>query len=802
MALVRLSARSKIYDVVKMWESDCLQQDHSLFNTSSSVWNLENLQTVQNRFSLAQDSSADSFLTKLERQIGPAPNLVIQLMAEILFIYFLPAVPEAVRGAKKREIISKVLAWMPTKISIPPDLDNILDSGIWHPGVAFNAMRPNHLRFIVTFALAWKNSTLSKRSEFLNDPWRFKEFLLDLPIDSAFVQRDALLHLFFPESFEDIVSRDAKKRITKELARLVSEPTDDVDRALLQIRRKLSVEHSNEFTFYDPHIIKLWQPDASPWGRFIAWAERFYSWGKYSSEEREYKIDIGNRLAAVANCIGSETEDWRKLLKQAFSPPKNNLVHYMTVQRFLEWTEQNPEARSSLSNLWKGAEPIEDRIQTFLKRLPKVPLMHGPSQRVSILSVLLMGLDPTQYATYRATPYKAGYRLTGEDAPASEADHFNVYQHAMAFLDKFISEASSRGLELKDRLDAQNLLWMITQGTPTAYKDLLGEDGIAALEKYREGKVDIDPDDPAEEEIEISPFVVKSTVPDMASLANELMLEQSFLENIGQLLEKKGQLIFYGPPGTGKTFVAKRLAELYAHSKENIRIVQFHPSYSYEDFVEGYRPRKIGGQAGFDLMPGPLKRIAVAAAQAQGTKHILIIDEINRTNLAKVFGELYFLLEYRNESISLQYSEDEFSFPENLWIIGTMNTADRSIALVDNALRRRFYFVPFYPDEPPIKGLLSRWLGKFKPDMLWVADVLDEANALMGERHFAIGPSHFLRKDLSEDWVKRIWDYSIMPYLAEHFFGNEDRLSEFNLARLRERVRSRNGSNAAAVSQT
>ena len=129
---------------------------------------------------------------------------------------------------------------------------------------------------------------------------------------------------------------------------------------------------------------------------------------------------------------------------------------------------------------------------------------------------------------------------------------------------------------------------------------------------------------------------------------------------------------------------------------------------------------------------------------------MLVIDEINRGNIAKVFGELYFLLEYRDKEVQLQYSEeDRFRLPENLLIVGTMNTADRSIALIDAALRRRFYFYPFFPDRPPIEGLLRRWLEKRKPDMLWIADLVDSANSLLNEelndRHSAIGPSHFIR---------------------------------------------------------
>ena len=255
-------------------------------------------------------------------------------------------------------------------------------------------------------------------------------------------------------------------------------------------------------------------------------------------------------------------------------------------------------------------------------------------------------------------------------------------------------------------------------------------------------------------------------------------------------MHHRRQVIFYGPPGTGKTYVARKLAAHLAGDKDRVHLVQFHPSYAYEDFVEGYRPVRLeGGAAGFTLREGPLKRIARRAGKAPGETFVLIIDEINRGNLAKVFGELYFLLEYRNERISLQYSDDPFSLPENLWIIGTMNTADRSIALVDSALRRRFHFAPYSPDQPPVEGLLARWLDEHKPEMSWVADVVDRANEKL-DTHAAIGHSHFMDKDLDEEWVELIWEHSVLPYIAEQFFGEDDRLKEFALDRLRPRATS------------
>ena len=278
----------------------------------------------------------------------------------------------------------------------------------------------------------------------------------------------------------------------------------------------------------------------------------------------------------------------------------------------------------------------------------------------------------------------------------------------------------------------------------------------------------------------------------LGSLADELLLDLDFLEEIRTLLEDRRQIIFQGPPGTGKTYVAQKLAECLAGSPDRVTIVQFHPSYAYEDFVQGFRPTLDQGQAGFELNDGPLFQAAGQAEREPDAKHFLIIDEINRGNLAKVFGELYFLLEYRDKQISLQYEPKTFRLPANLYIIGTMNTADRSIALVDLALRRRFYFVSFDPHESPVDRLLGRWLAEKVPDMEWVADAVARANDLLDSRHAAIGPSYFMKEGLDEEAVERIWKHSVMPYIEEHLFGEPDRLKDFELDAL---LRNQSGEN-------
>ena len=206
--------------------------------------------------------------------------------------------------------------------------------------------------------------------------------------------------------------------------------------------------------------------------------------------------------------------------------------------------------------------------------------------------------------------------------------------------------------------------------------------------------------------------------------------------------------------------------------------------FNIEDFVQGLRPTLHNGQPGFKRRKGPLLTMAKEARKDPDAKYFLIIDEINRGNLAKVFGELYFLLEYRDQTIQLQYSDKQFKLPDNLYVIGTMNTADRSIALVDSALRRRFYFMEFHPDRPPIRGLLKRWLDRNAPKMAWIADVVDRANKKLNDRQAAIGPSYFMKGNLDDPTVSLIWEHGVLPYIEERLYGERDRLDEFKLDRL------------------
>jgi hypothetical protein len=271
---------------------------------------------------------------------------------------------------------------------------------------------------------------------------------------------------------------------------------------------------------------------------------------------------------------------------------------------------------------------------------------------------------------------------------------------------------------------------------------------------------------------------------EISTLAEQLHLTSEWVSEILGIIKKTKQVIFYGPPGTGKTFIIKALAKAIA-PEGNVQLIQFHPSFSYEDFFEGYRPKISADEKSmiFEKSPGPLRRIANRAIENPDEQFVLIIDEINRGNLAKVFGELYFLLEYRDESVELMYSNGEkFKLPENLSILGTMNTADKSIANLDSAIRRRFQFVSLVPTETPCDQILAKWLAKNNLRKT-SSTILTKLNAKLSDHNLAIGPAYFMKSRTQSDTdLDEIWRYSILPLLEDHFYGQWDtRKSEFKL---------------------
>ncbi|MBK9229698.1 MAG: AAA family ATPase [Anaerolineae bacterium] len=276
-----------------------------------------------------------------------------------------------------------------------------------------------------------------------------------------------------------------------------------------------------------------------------------------------------------------------------------------------------------------------------------------------------------------------------------------------------------------------------------------------------------------------------------ASYDLQKFLARTYLQNkqaddLYHLLLDKKQIILYGPPGTGKSHVAQELAKwitgLAQPPADRVEMVQFHPAYSYEDFIEGIRPEsKPTGNGGFtvDYPPraGVFRRFCKVAQANPDQPHVFIIDEINRGNIPRIFDKLMLLLEYRKRDVPLPYSGERFRIPPNVYLIGTMNTADRSIALVDFALRRRFHFFHFMADP----DLLDRWLVQNPlPTIPYLANLYRRlSQEAIDDPDYAVGFSYFMDKELTPTKLALIWQYSILPYLAEYHVEQRARVKNW-----------------------
>ncbi len=302
---------------------------------------------------------------------------------------------------------------------------------------------------------------------------------------------------------------------------------------------------------------------------------------------------------------------------------------------------------------------------------------------------------------------------------------------------------------------------VIADGTPSAAQpDVLSEDQMKSVYDWRPSWEAL----PESITQKVWSDINDSLRPDLGTIPDE-----PFGRNV----------ILYGPPGTGKTWVADRVAAAFGGDDEHNRmLVQFHPSYCYEDFVQGLKPSLTDTQLRFSLVPGPFLNACGYASDHQDQFVVLVIDEINRGDPARIFGELLYALEYRDKAISLP-SGTPFMVPSNLIVIGTMNSVDRSVALVDYALRRRFNFVRMDPQpdvidtvrhDEPMSSAAVRVLREFNK---WLETRLDVEHT--------IGHSFFLSPAIKlkdRTVFEKIWKLNVKPLMEEYFFSNRQGVAE------------------------
>lgn len=791
------------YEAAQTWAQRCLVQDGSLFSSDPvrEVWTLGNLEVLKDRFDTAKQEKGKSFVEQLVAQVKGATSDQIQLAAEVFFIQQLSE--NKTGGDTKTGNIKAVLAASPTSEPIPPDLERDLFRG----GVAYfgpqMANRSEFLSFLVNFSMSLKACDADEIERILETPMDFLKVVRDAQVTNDGMQANALLHLFFPNDFEYMISSAQQDRLIKafsDMPQLANSRDIGKEEKIQLIRATCDRALGRVTEWYERPIHPIWkEKSAARWEEAAKWGSLIFEDPLFDENERDYKLTLGSKLEDARSSLAKGSDDWIPKIVSAFRSSENNLVHHIQGLKFTDWCEANPEdAASLLGNLWESADSRK-AVGTFVESVP-LEASSGPGMKLSLATFLLLATAPRDIPYYKRTLHARFRDLVGLDnddtAKANEEDSDDVaieaitpeqseeqsvevelYEDWTLILEELRLRMLAKGSELRDLLDAQGIAYSLLDGqVPASFTP----EQVKSFGYFRESKQSKKPEVVPAPSTEPVPAALPKA---SAELASKTFLPQDWLQSeVLDLLGDKLQVIFYGPPGTGKTFVAQTIGDLVKEAGGEARLVQFHPSYTYEDFFEGYRPTGATKESiQFKLVPGPLREMAEKAEQSPSKPFLMIIDEINRGNVANVFGELYFLLEYRKQEIELQYSQDgeQFSIPENLFIIGTMNTADRSIALVDTAMRRRFYFVGFDPLEEPVKSVLQKWLERndleTQPALL-----LDALNEKIDDRDFSIGPSYLMTGDGSNPDMDRVWKHSIKPLLEEHFYGSgRDVESEF-----------------------
>jgi hypothetical protein len=396
-----------------------------------------------------------------------------------------------------------------------------------------------------------------------------------------------------------------------------------------------------------------------------------------------------------------------------------------------------------------------------------------PDHRVQTIRDQIAAGHPTYAYLYRSGPSPAGWRsrihaITNERTdvdPERVPPYYPPGQHHSVYvLLKDIEPVELSRIRNDLALQSKPIAGSLISGLKTQTSPLY--------------VVDLEPGDTHEPAADLGNPLTREWL-----LGQTLWSEEEVDALLEVLLGTSPQVILAGPPGTGKSWVAQAMARYLTMDRAtHWRIVQFHPSYGYESFMEGLRPVAEDGGISFERVDGTVLRMA-KTARLGDLPYVLILDEMNRANIPRVLGELMFLFEYRNQIVDLQYSQG-FSLPRNLCFIATMNTADRSIRTIDLALRRRFEIFECAPDPIILEKYYAMgWGENYVADLVPGFQALNDALTTELDRHHTVGQTFFMSEEMSSDRLRRVWSRQIYPLIEEYFFDQPDLARSFELTK-------------------